>query len=85
MLDDVARAERDLGADPVDALAHPGRVFGTANMSTRADGLAALMNMGLVTSTGTALPASNASTALRASVVFTVAMFSKRESSNCPL
>lgn len=40
------------GADPVDALAHPGRVFGTANMSTRADGLAALMNMGLVTSTG---------------------------------
>lgn len=40
------------GADPVDALAHPGRVFGTANMSTRADGVAALMNMGLVTSTG---------------------------------
>ncbi|HJW00381.1 MAG TPA: M36 family metallopeptidase, partial [Arthrobacter sp.] len=40
------------GADPVDALAHPGRVFGTANMSTRADGMAALMNMGLVTSTG---------------------------------
>jgi len=40
------------GADPVDALAHPGRVFGTANMSTRADGLAALMNMGMVTSTG---------------------------------
>lgn len=40
------------GADPVDALAHPGRVFGTANMSTRADGLSALMNMGLVTGTG---------------------------------
>lgn len=38
-----------LGADPVQALAHPGRVFGTANMSTRADGLSALMNMGLVT------------------------------------
>lgn len=40
------------GADPVDALAHPGRVVGTANMSTRADGVAGLMNMGLVTSTG---------------------------------
>ena len=40
------------GADPVDALAHPGRVAGTANMSTRADGVASLMNMGLVTSTG---------------------------------
>lgn len=38
-----------LGADPVQALAHPGRVIGTANMSTRADGLSALMNMGLVT------------------------------------
>ncbi|MGP4052440.1 M36 family metallopeptidase [Streptomyces sp. 2A115] len=40
------------GADPVVALAHPGPVFGTANMLTRADGLAAEMNMGLVSSTG---------------------------------
>ncbi|MGW3013732.1 M36 family metallopeptidase [Streptomyces sp. NPDC001219] len=40
------------GADPVRALAHPGAVFGTANMATRADGLEAEMNMGLVTSTG---------------------------------
>lgn len=40
---------RGAGADPVQALAHPGRVFGTANMGTRADGLSAQMNMGLVT------------------------------------
>ncbi|MCX4637496.1 hypothetical protein HEP86_04020 [Streptomyces sp. RPA4-5] len=40
------------GADPVRALAHPGAVFGTANMATRADGLEAVMNMGLVTGTG---------------------------------
>lgn len=40
------------GADPVLAFAHPGPVFGTANMSTRADGLAAVMNMGLVRSGG---------------------------------
>ncbi|MGY5134928.1 M36 family metallopeptidase, partial [Streptomyces nigrescens] len=40
------------GADPVRALAHPGAVFGTANMATRADGLEAVMNMGLVTDTG---------------------------------
>ncbi|MFF4695263.1 M36 family metallopeptidase [Streptomyces chattanoogensis] len=40
------------GADPVRALAHPGPVQGTANMATRADGLEAVMNMGLVTSSG---------------------------------
>ena len=40
------------GADPVHAFAHPGRVFGTANMATRADGLFAVMNMGLVTGAG---------------------------------
>lgn len=43
---------RGLGADPVHALAHPNPVPGTANMTTRADGLFALMNMGLVRSTG---------------------------------
>ncbi|WP_460070480.1 M36 family metallopeptidase [Streptomyces sp. YKOK-I1] len=36
------------GADPVVARAHPRPVFGTANMITRADGVAAEMNMGLV-------------------------------------
>ncbi|MFE4054207.1 M36 family metallopeptidase [Streptomyces sp. YIM B13518] len=36
------------GADPVVAPAHPGPVFGTATMLTRADDLAAEMNMGLV-------------------------------------
>ncbi|MGW0869532.1 M36 family metallopeptidase [Streptomyces sp. NPDC002740] len=41
-----------VGADPVVAHAHPGPVFGTANMLTRADGLAAEMNMGLVAATG---------------------------------
>ncbi|MEV0375802.1 M36 family metallopeptidase [Streptomyces sp. NPDC050636] len=40
------------GADPVEAFAHPNPVEGTANMSTRADGLAAVMNMGLVSSSG---------------------------------
>ncbi|MET7622651.1 M36 family metallopeptidase [Streptomyces sp. NPDC005408] len=40
------------GADPVLAFAHPKAVEGTANMATRADGLAAVMNMGLVTDTG---------------------------------
>lgn len=40
------------GADPVYAYAHPGAVFGTANMATKADGLYAVMNMGLVTKTG---------------------------------
>jgi extracellular elastinolytic metalloproteinase len=43
---------RGRGADPVQAFAHPRAVFGTANMATRADGLFAVMNMGLVTATG---------------------------------
>lgn len=38
--------------DAVLAKVHPGSVYGTANMGTRADGIAPLMNMGLVTSTG---------------------------------
>jgi extracellular elastinolytic metalloproteinase len=37
------------GGDPVLALAHPQAVEGTANMATRADGVQAVMNMGLVT------------------------------------
>ncbi|MDX3310747.1 M36 family metallopeptidase [Streptomyces sp. ME08-AFT2] len=41
-----------LGADPVVAQAHPNPVFGTANMSTPPDGMAAEMNMGLVDLTG---------------------------------
>lgn len=40
------------GADPVHAFAHPSAVWGTASMATRADGLNAVMNMGLVTATG---------------------------------
>lgn len=36
------------GGDQVLARAHPGTVFGTANMLTRADGVQALMNMGLI-------------------------------------
>jgi extracellular elastinolytic metalloproteinase len=40
------------GADPVRAFAHPQPVLGTANMATQADGRAAVMNMGLVRSTG---------------------------------
>ena len=36
------------GSDPVLARAHPGPVRGTANMLTRADGIRAEMNMGLV-------------------------------------
>ncbi|MFE3865131.1 M36 family metallopeptidase [Streptomyces goshikiensis] len=40
------------GADPVLAFAHPGPVPGTANMATRADGVAAEMNMGLVARSG---------------------------------
>ncbi|HKY26881.1 MAG TPA: M36 family metallopeptidase [Pyrinomonadaceae bacterium] len=40
------------GGDAVLARAHPGAVNGTANMVTRADGIGALMNMGLVTSAG---------------------------------
>ncbi|WP_282691989.1 M36 family metallopeptidase [Streptomyces sp. CC208A] len=39
------------GADPVVARAHPRPVFGTANMFTPVDGLAAEMNMGLVADT----------------------------------
>ncbi|MFQ0833598.1 M36 family metallopeptidase [Citrobacter gillenii] len=39
------------GADPVHAFAHPGAVYGTANMATRADGTFAVMNMGLFVKT----------------------------------
>ncbi|MFQ5543989.1 MAG: M36 family metallopeptidase, partial [Nitrospiria bacterium] len=49
--------------DRVDARAHSGTVFGTANMSTRNDGLNPVMNMGLVSST-------NRHTAMDSSVVF---------------
>lgn len=49
--------------DAVLAKVHPGAVWGTANMGTRADGAAPLMNMGLVTST-------NRHTALDPDVVF---------------
>ena len=52
-----------LGADPVDARAHPGPVFGTANMFTPVDGSSPVMNMGLVSSTGN-------HTALDSSVVY---------------
>ena len=52
-----------LGADPVDARAHPGPVFGTANMFTPVDGSSPVMNMGLVSSTGL-------HTALDSSVVY---------------
>ncbi|WP_405536649.1 extracellular metalloproteinase [Streptomyces sp. NBC_00075] len=48
----VNRPGHGKGADAVLARAHPGAVPGTANMATRADGLAAVMNMGLVTGTG---------------------------------
>jgi extracellular elastinolytic metalloproteinase len=51
------------GGDPVVARAHPGRVTGTANMLTRADGVRAQMNMGLVV-------ASNRHTAFDSDVVF---------------
>ncbi|MFI6369448.1 M36 family metallopeptidase [Streptomyces sp. NPDC050546] len=40
------------GADPVRAFTHPVAIPGTATMLTRADGLAAEMNMGLVEETG---------------------------------
>jgi extracellular elastinolytic metalloproteinase len=40
------------GGDPVLARAHSGEVDGTANMLTRADGVQALMNMGLVKDSG---------------------------------
>lgn len=39
-------------SDRVDARAHSGAVFGTANMSTPVDGSSPVMNMGLVSSTG---------------------------------
>ncbi len=39
-------------SDRVDAIAHPGAVWGTANMYTPVDGMHPIMNMGLVTSTG---------------------------------
>ncbi|MEX1026619.1 MAG: M36 family metallopeptidase [Candidatus Paceibacterota bacterium] len=49
--------------DPVDARAHSGTVWGTANMRTPADGSRPVMNMGLVAS-------SNRHTAFDSSVVF---------------
>jgi extracellular elastinolytic metalloproteinase len=52
-----------LQSDRVDARAHSGPVFGTANMSTGEDGLSPVMNMGLVSST-------SRHTALDSSVVF---------------
>ncbi|GGS35102.1 hypothetical protein Snoj_17930 [Streptomyces nojiriensis] len=54
---------RGKGADPVNAFAIPVEIDGTATMGTRADGLAAEMNMGLVEGT-------NRHTALDADVVF---------------
>ena len=50
-------------SDSVDARAHSGTVFGTANMATPIDGLNPVMNMGLVSST-------NRHTAFDSSVVF---------------
>ncbi len=41
-----------MAADRVDARAHSGPVFGTANMSTPIDGFSPIMNMGLVERTG---------------------------------
>lgn len=52
-----------LAFDRVDARAHSGAVFGTANMATPIDGLNPVMNMGLVEST-------NRHTAFDSSVVF---------------
>lgn len=52
-----------LASDRVDARAHSGAVFGTANMATPIDGNNPVMNMGLVTST-------NRHTAFDSSVVF---------------
>ncbi|MEU9144135.1 M36 family metallopeptidase [Streptomyces sp. NPDC048349] len=54
---------RGKGADPVNAFARPVEIEGTATMATRADGLAAEMNMGLVEDT-------NRHTALDADVVY---------------
>lgn len=39
-------------SDRVEAIAHPGPVWGTANMYTPVDGMHPVMNMGLVSSTG---------------------------------
>ena len=50
-------------SDPVDARAHSGPVWGTANMGTPADGWSPVMNMGLVSST-------NRHTAFDSTVVF---------------
>lgn len=50
-------------SDRVDARAHSGAVWGTANMGTPVDGLSPVMNMGLVTST-------NRHTAFDSTVVF---------------
>ncbi|MEK6300588.1 MAG: M36 family metallopeptidase [Acidobacteriota bacterium] len=52
-----------VATDGVDARAHSGTVFGTANMSTPADGSNPVMNMGLVSST-------NRHTAFDSGVVF---------------
>ena len=52
-----------MAVDRVDARAHSGTVFGTANMGTPIDGLSPVMNMGLVSST-------NRHTAFDSSVVF---------------
>jgi extracellular elastinolytic metalloproteinase len=41
-----------VASDRVDARAHSGAVWGTANMTTLVDGSSPVMNMGLVTSTG---------------------------------
>ena len=59
--DDLGRG--GVGGDRVDARAHSGAVWGTANMATPVDGLNPVMNMGLVTST-------NRHTAFDSSVVF---------------
>ena len=52
-----------VSGDPVDARAHSGAVWGTANMLTSPDGASPVMNMGLVEATGR-------HTAFDASVVF---------------
>jgi extracellular elastinolytic metalloproteinase len=44
----VNTSGRGRGADPVVAFAHPGPIDGVADMTTPADGRAAVMNMGLV-------------------------------------
>lgn len=46
------RGRGGAGSDRVQAIVHPGPVWGTANMGTPPDGFAPLMNMGLVESTG---------------------------------